>query len=79
LRLRSRQLVGRTLACPHRHARGKVVLSGGVMEHQRFEGERTLMRIHIGESDRWHGAPLYEALINCFARKASPESRCCVE
>jgi hypothetical protein len=29
------------------------------MEHQRFEGERTLMRIHIGESDRWHGAPLY--------------------
>jgi hypothetical protein len=28
--------------------------AGGVMEHQikheRFEGERTLMRIHIGES-----------------------------
>jgi len=36
------------------------------MEHQRFEGERTLMRIHIGESDRWHGAPLYEALIKLF-------------
>ena len=36
------------------------------MEHERFEGERTLMRIHIGESDRWHGSPLYEALIKLF-------------
>jgi PII-like signaling protein len=25
------------------------------MEHERFEGERTLMRIYIGESDKWHG------------------------
>ena len=33
------------------------------MEHQRFEGERTLMRIHIGESDRWHGKLLYEAIV----------------
>lgn len=33
------------------------------MEHERFEGERTLMRIHIGESDRWHGKPLYQALV----------------
>jgi PII-like signaling protein len=31
--------------------------------HERFEGERTLMRIHIGESDRWRGKPLYEAII----------------
>ena len=31
--------------------------------HERFEGERTLMRIHIGESDRWHGKPLYEAIV----------------
>jgi len=36
------------------------------MEHQRFEGERTLMRIHIGESDKWHGKPLYEALVELF-------------
>ncbi len=36
------------------------------MEHERFEGERTLMRIHIGESDRWHGSLLYEALIKLF-------------
>ncbi len=39
------------------------------MEHQRFEGERTLMRIHIGESDRWQGSPLYEGLIKLFRRE----------
>jgi PII-like signaling protein len=33
------------------------------MEHERFESERTLMRIHIGESDRWHGKPLYNAIV----------------
>jgi len=33
------------------------------MEHERFEGEKTLMRIHIGESERWHGKPLYEAIV----------------
>jgi uncharacterized protein len=30
---------------------------------QRFTGERTLMRIFIGESDKYHGKPLYEALL----------------
>ena len=34
------------------------------MTHTRFEGERTLMRIHIGESDRFEGKPLYQAVIN---------------
>jgi PII-like signaling protein len=33
------------------------------MTHQKFEGERTLMRIHIGESDKWHGEPLYQAIV----------------
>jgi len=33
------------------------------MTHRKFEGERTLMRIHIGESDKWHGKPLYEAIV----------------
>jgi PII-like signaling protein len=36
------------------------------MEHEKFEGERTLMRIHIGESDKWHGKSLYEALVELF-------------
>ena len=40
------------------------------MEHQRFEGERTLMRIHIGESDKWEGKPLYQALIEMFRRES---------
>lgn len=39
------------------------------MEHQRFEGERTLMRIHIGESDKWEGKPLYQALVELFRRE----------
>ena len=39
------------------------------MEHQRFEGERTLMRIHIGESDRWEHKPLYQAIVELFRRE----------
>lgn len=39
------------------------------MEHEKFEGERTLMRIHIGESDRWHGKPLYQAIIEFFRQE----------
>ncbi|HTA52880.1 MAG TPA: DUF190 domain-containing protein [Candidatus Acidoferrum sp.] len=38
-------------------------------KHERFEGERTLMRIHIGESDRWHGKPLYEAIVELLRRE----------
>jgi hypothetical protein len=37
--------------------------------HQRFEGERTLMRIHIGESDKWHGQPLYQAIIELLRQQ----------
>lgn len=39
------------------------------MTHEKFEGERTLMRIHIGESDRWHGKPLYEAIVELLRRE----------
>jgi hypothetical protein len=28
-----------------------------------LDGERTLMRIHIGERDKYHGKPLYQAII----------------
>jgi uncharacterized protein len=46
---------------------------GGRMEneakHERFEGERTLMRIHIGESDRWHGKALYEAIVELLRQE----------
>jgi PII-like signaling protein len=33
---------------------------------EQFRGERTLMRVFIGESDRYHGKPLYEALLEKF-------------
>jgi len=33
------------------------------MTHEKSEGERTLMRIHIGESDKWHSRPLHEAIV----------------
>jgi PII-like signaling protein len=29
----------------------------------RMEGEGKLLRIFIGESDRWHGKPLYEEIV----------------
>lgn len=29
----------------------------------KIEGEGELLRIFIGESDRWHGKPLYEAIV----------------
>jgi uncharacterized protein len=45
----------------HAHSHG--------LKHERFEGERTLMRIHIGESDRWHGKPLYEAIVELLRRQ----------
>src|SRR5260221_12943586 len=39
------------------------------MPHEKFEGERTLMRIHIGESDKWHGKPLYEAIVEMLSKE----------
>jgi hypothetical protein len=39
------------------------------IKHERFEGERTLMRIHIGESDHWHGKPLYEEIVKLLRRE----------
>ena len=35
----------------------------------RFKGERTLMRIFIGEGDKYRGKPLYEALLNLFRER----------
>src|SRR2546428_9463748 len=35
----------------------------------RTEGEGKLLRIFIGESDRWHGKPLYEAIVEHVRRE----------
>ena len=39
------------------------------MSHERFEGERTLMRIHIGESDKWRGRPLHVAIVQLLRKE----------
>ncbi len=39
------------------------------MTHEKLEGERTLMRIHIGESDKWHGKPLYESIVEMLRKE----------
>ena len=32
-------------------------------------GERVLMRIHIGERDKYHGKPLYEAIVHLLRER----------
>ncbi|HKW57334.1 MAG TPA: DUF190 domain-containing protein [Candidatus Acidoferrum sp.] len=39
------------------------------MTREKFEGERTLMRIHIGESDKWQGKPLHEAIVGILRKE----------
>ncbi|HEY3219795.1 MAG TPA: DUF190 domain-containing protein [Gemmatimonadales bacterium] len=36
---------------------------------EQFRGQRTLMRVFIGESDKYRGKPLYEALLERFRSK----------
>src|SRR6516225_2749209 len=39
------------------------------MTHEKFTGERTLMRIHIGESDKWRGKPLHQAIVELLRKE----------
>ena len=34
-----------------------------------FKGERVLMRIHIGERDKYHGKPLYQAIVELLRER----------
>lgn len=34
-----------------------------------FKGERTLMRIHIGERDKYQGRPLYKAIVELLRKR----------
>lgn len=36
----------------------------------RFNGERTLMRIFIGEDDKFEGRPLYKAIVELLRKRA---------
>jgi uncharacterized protein len=40
---------------------------GGTMHG--LTGDRTLMRIHIGERDRYHGQPLYRAIVELLRER----------
>src|SRR3982074_2091812 len=39
------------------------------MTHEKFEGERMLMRIHVGESDKWLGKSLHEAIVEMLRKE----------
>ena len=39
------------------------------MAYEKIEGERTLMRIHIGESDTWHGKSLHQAIVEMLRKE----------
>jgi uncharacterized protein len=39
------------------------------MSHEKFEGERVLMRIHIGESDEWHGQSPHESIVEMLRKE----------
>jgi PII-like signaling protein len=34
-----------------------------------FKGERTLLRIHIGERDRWQSRPLHQAIVELLRQR----------
>jgi uncharacterized protein len=39
------------------------------VNHEKIEGERILMRIHIGESDRWHQKSLHLAIVEMLRKE----------
>ena len=52
-----------TVAKPAQLSRQK---SAPMSERVKIEGKAKMMRIFIGESDRWHGKPLHEALVKAM-------------
>jgi len=52
-----------TVAKPAQISRPK---RDAIPEHLKMEGKAKMMRIYIGESDRWKGKPLYQALVEAM-------------
>jgi PII-like signaling protein len=52
-----------TVAKPAQPSRAKEVLPAA---HQKLEGKARMMCIYVGESDRWEGRPLHEALVEAM-------------
>ncbi len=43
--------------------RAQVTTAGLSAPHLRLEGRAKMLRIYVGEDDRWEGVPLYEAIV----------------
>ena len=41
----------------------EAAVSEPVLPHQRQEGPAKLLRVFLGEADKWHGEPLYDAIV----------------
>lgn len=54
-----------TVAKPAQTSKSKST-AATVASHLKIEGKARLMRIYIGESDRWRGKPLHEALVQAM-------------
>lgn len=52
-----------TIAKPAQPSRAKKIAPA---THQKIEGNARMMRIYIGESDRWKDRPLYQALVEAI-------------
>jgi PII-like signaling protein len=52
-----------TVAKPAQPSKAKKMLPAA---HQKIEGKARMMRIYIGESDRWKDRPLYQALVEAM-------------
>lgn len=52
-----------TIAKPAQKTKSRSVIPPA---HLKIEGKARLMRIYIGESDRWHDKPLYRALVEAM-------------
>src|SRR5262249_11493765 len=48
---------------PRRGSRGRLPRRGDGTPAVKIEGEGKLLRIFVGESDTWHGKPLYQAIV----------------
>ncbi len=48
-----------------KHAR-QAPKAQGKLAHQRTEGRAKMLRVFIGEADKWHGEPLYDAIVKKF-------------
>ena len=44
-------------------------MNNGATAMHGFKGERVLMRIHVGERDRYKGRPLYQEIVELLRRR----------